>query len=392
MIILPDKNIVRTKFLMSVPHREWRTPSQTLRKDELGNDVLRTKFRVKARLHDGHTKWTGWFDDRCDVDAFLFAIASGSILFERELWKLPTPEWHPDVGEGLSYHFATVTFFTNTSGQLFFTRPSDYNNNNNTAEGIGSGGGGGAAISNASLGRATGGGGGEYRKYTNLAITTTFNQVTYGIAPGNAGGTATGTNAQGGPSVNVPGCFFYDFGSNIGLNSVGKGNGGATSLGGTANGGAGGSGGSGGTGNNGGSGGNCTSDNSASGGGGAAGPNGAGNSAAVPAGGAATAGGSGDAGSGGAGGSNTGGNGGNGTEFQSSPAYGSGGGGGGRRVTNANATAGNGGTYGAGGGGAAISGATVSRTATGGNGTQGIFVLTYEPLKLAGTNMPILGL
>ena len=98
MIILPDKNIVRTKFLIPVPEFEWRDPSQAQQKDQLGNSVFRTSFRIRARLNDGFVKWTGWFDSRNDYDAFLWAIVTGMLKYQKEIWKLPTPQWHPDIG------------------------------------------------------------------------------------------------------------------------------------------------------------------------------------------------------------------------------------------------------------------------------------------------------
>jgi hypothetical protein len=78
MIILPDKNIPRAKFLMPVHSKEWRTPSLAQPKDVFGNENV-TKFRINAKSNDGVVVWSGWFDDREDFDAFLHAIVLGTL-------------------------------------------------------------------------------------------------------------------------------------------------------------------------------------------------------------------------------------------------------------------------------------------------------------------------
>lgn len=55
MIILPDKNIPRAKFLMPQHKSEWRTSSQAQLKDQFGNENVKM-FRVVARLRDGYKK------------------------------------------------------------------------------------------------------------------------------------------------------------------------------------------------------------------------------------------------------------------------------------------------------------------------------------------------
>ena len=334
MIILPDKTIPRSRFLLPIKAREWQRVSNG-----------KTRFRIRGRLRDGHIVWVGWFDDRDDFDAFLWGLFTGSLRREEELWELPTPAWHPGYFENLTYEFATVTFLTSPTGSnQTYNVPSDWDSSNNSIETIGAGGGGGGGVSN----YGGGGGGGAYSKITNLSLTP--------------GGTATYQIGTGGAASTAGGDTWFN-GTTLGGSSVGAKGGG---LGATANpspsGGAGGASGSGvgTTKNSGGDGSSTTS--KGGGGGGAAGPNGNGTSAAAN----SANGGSGDNGSGGAGG--TGGGsptaGGNGTEYDAT--HGSGGGGGGNTVNTAGATGGN---YGGGGGG--------GQNAVGGAGIAGLIVVTY---------------
>lgn len=372
---------------MPVPKKQWRTPSQAQQKDQLGNEN-RTFFKIQAKLNDGFTKWTGWFEDRDDFDAFLWAIATDTLKYQKELWKLPVANWSPDIGENLSYNFATLNFLTTTGSNQTYNRPSDWYHYNNTIECLGAGGGGGASQGGGSApnnrSNSTGGGGGGYGKYTNLVLGTT---ATYriGSAP-----TAVAANAAGVASTGNPGGdTWFDgttfAGANVGGNG---GSGGPASVSAAVNGGAGGSykGTSGFTGGNGG---NITytgTSKTATGGGGAAGLNGNGNNGTVnSAGSVGTNGGSGDAGFGGTGGTGDASSGGNGTEWQVSPAYGSGGGGGGE---SSSTTSRNGGNYGGAAGGIASNFTNV----TGSVGTQGLIVVTYTPYSTLYTNMPMLGL
>ncbi len=177
MILLPDRNIPRGRFLLPVRASEWRASSQALPKDQFGRDGRTTRFRLRARAHDGHVVWRGWFDDREDLDAFLWAIATGTLRRERALWRLPTPEWHPDLGEGLSYDFVTVTTLTSPTGtNQTYSRPTDWNASNNS---VGCIGGGGSAFSGQSPSQGgSGGGGGASARTFNLAIGAS---VTYRI-------------------------------------------------------------------------------------------------------------------------------------------------------------------------------------------------------------------
>jgi len=385
MIILPDKNI--PKFLLPVPKYDWHTPSQAQQKDSFGNEN-RTYFCVRARANDGGVVWTGWFEDRDDVDAFLFATVTGSLRVETPLWKLPTPAWHPGIAEELSYDFATTSFLTGTSASnQTYNVPSDWNSSNNSIEVIGGGasGSGGGAVN-----YPGGGGGGAYAKVTNLTLTAS-GTATYRLEADVSGGSSTGSavagnagkdawfsNSGAAPTTTSQGALAKG-GSNAQVNtSTGSGGASASCIGSTTY-----------------SGGNSTaSSTGGSGGGGAAGKNGAGNNSTVS-GVSGSTGGSADAGNGGSGGagasSGTATAGGNGTEWQASPARGSGGGGGGVGGTTNNAgTGGAGGSYGGGGGGGGASG---NNLGTGGVGKQGLIVITYEPIVPGSfPNLPMLGM
>lgn len=375
MLILPDRNISRTKLLTPVPVHEWRDPSQAQFKDQFGNPGVQTRFRLRAFLHDGHVAWCGWFDDRADFDAFLFAAVTGSLFYERELWRLPTPAWHPDFGEDLWYDFATVTFLTSPTGSnQTYTSTSDWGNPN-SIELIAGGGSGGV-----SLGSGTrvgiGAGGAEYGKTTNFSFASPgITTATYRIA---AGGVAVSGAAAG----NVGGDSWWNGTTQAGatLGAIG-GAAGKTSTVATNTAAAGGTGGVGTThfaGGASGSSGSSTAGQAATGGGGAGGKTAAGNAGgAINANNDISAGGSADGGGGGAGGTtNTtvGNPGGNGTEWDAS--HGSGGGGAAAGNNTAGATGGAGGNYGGGGG------AVGCKTATGtsGAGIAGIVVVTYTPV------------
>lgn len=199
MIILPDRNVARAKFLMPMNKRDWRTLSRAQIKNFKG-DENHSMFRIRAKLNDGFVKWVGWFDDREDFDAFLWAITTDTLKYERALWDLPNVSWSPDIGENLSYDFATTTFLTTAGSLQSYSTPIDWNNGNNIIECIGGGGGGGVVrrtSGNAAYG--AGGGGAGYGKYSNLTISgsvsyqngsgaTAVSRTTDGATNGNAGG------------------------------------------------------------------------------------------------------------------------------------------------------------------------------------------------------------
>lgn len=381
MIILPDRNICRTKFLKPVSKKEWMPSSQAIPKDSFGKDGIVTKFRVRAKLNDGYVKWIGWFDDRDDFDIFLWSLLKGTLKYEKNLWKLPTPEWSNDIGEQLTYDFLTITYLTSPTGSnQTYNTPSDWPGTSlsNTIYVFGGGGGGGRNGTSGVQGSGgAGGGAASGVSLVNLPAT-----VTYQIGSAGVGGTTAGQDGTNGGDTWFNGTTF------AGATVAAKGGLGSTAgtgvAGGAAASGIGEARYSGGTGGNG-----QTSNGAGGGGGGAAGPDGNGGNGTNGASGNGGNGGAGNAGlnGGGAGATADGGTGGNGTNLGST--YGSGGGGGGGgSATN---TGGNGGSYGAGGGGGRT---TSSGSSSGGNGREGMIYIQYEPLVYVGgwNNSPMLGM
>jgi hypothetical protein len=387
VIILPERGVCRTRLLLPVQETQWREPSQAQPKDCFGNANC-TRFRVRARLNDGSVRWRGFFDIRDDFDAFLWAIANDTLRLEPGLWRLPTPAWHPDLGKGTSFDFATLTFLTSPTGSnQNWTVPFDWNSASNFIDALGGGASGGAGQP---TGTSTGGAGGGWARLNNVSLTPNATQVYFigggGAAASTGGGNVNGNNgvnswlridggstAPGSTSNGVLGC-----GSNAGLGGASN----TATNGGTSPGGSVGN-----STNNGGRGGNLTGTvtglRNSSGGGGAGGPNGAGNTgtdAANPSG-TNTNGGSGDAGSGGSAGANSAG--GNGTEWDGS--HGSGGGGSGDLSAGRGRAGGN---YGGGGGG----NADASGTVPSGAGIQGIIAISYTPTFRMAFNSPMLGM
>ena len=397
MIILPDRNVPRAKFLKPVLTKQWRTPSCAQKKDQLGNEN-HTRFKVEARLNDGHLVWRGWFDDRGDFDAFLWSMLNGTLAWERPLWDLSTPSWYPGLGEHVTYYFATQVIKTTPTGSSSYTIPADWSAVNNI-DTIGGGGSGSAAnMTGGGNSIGLGGGGGAWSRATNATKFGESQIVTVSIGIGGAGIT-TANNTTVAVSGNAGGDTWFGDTTLAGANTVSGAKGGSATtaiISATQNtvypgtsGGVGTSG-VGTTRNNGGGSGSVqntgTGGGSASGGGGAGGLNGAGVTSAnvVTSGAATSAGGSGDNGSGGAGGTagtgtNTATAGGAGTEYTTA---GSGGGGGGNR--GASGIAGAGGNYGGGGGGCSAQISTT--TVTSGAGIQGAIVITYTPSS--GVNVP----
>jgi len=337
MLILPAQR--DWKILPSYKKHEWAGPS--------ARHGVKTYGRLTARLHDGHIVWRGWFEDQEDADEFLSAIASGSIRYERELWRLPAPWWHPDIGEdeGLTYEFSTLTFLSTGTGTQSWTVESGWNSADNMVEAIGAG------LNGVTGTISTGGAGGVagcYVETSNLALTV-GNGVNYQIGAAN-GTTGSGTSPTANSWFDNSSTLVAPGGASVTTNCVGSS---------PAAGGAGG-------GNN---------IGKAGGGGGAGGPNGAG-AVGGTAGANGGVGGTGDNGDGGVGGTAgttaaAGGPGGNGTEWQVSPSYGSGGGGGGGDGINIGGNAGNYGAAGGGGGG--------SSPYTPGAGSGGLIVITNYP-------------
>lgn len=352
MLVLPDRWTPRTKFFLPVPRASWQ---------RAGEKCL---WVVKAKTHDGAIVWRGVFEDREDADAFLWAIATGSLKHERELWHLCSPSF-PGLPDGLRYEFLTFNVLTTTGGATYNV-PSDYVTSGSTIHCIAGGGSGGAGVSGGAR-TASGGGGGAYSASSNIALTP--------------GGTASYTVGTGGTAVSTAPKTNGNAGADTTFNTttiVAKaGAGGIANDGGGSSAGASGGLASGGTGTvkfDGGSSGTASGGTySATGGGGAAGPSAAG-STSVDTTNVAGAGGAGAGGAGGSGGSAGGGTGGNGSDITGS-GVGSGGGGGGRI---SGTPAGTGGNYGAGGGGEAHTSAGTS-----GAGMQGVIVVEYIPFTYA---------
>jgi hypothetical protein len=379
------------RFLVPMRRQEWLPPSQVQKKTVFGDPDVRKLWIIKAVLSDGFVKWRGTFEDREDADAFLWAIATGTLDQEPVLWRLPVPMYMPDYGEGaLFLYAATITITSGTSQAV----PGDWDSSANTVEGIG-GGGSGSCGCKQNANRGTGGSGAEYRKIANFTPGGgTFSYVigaggaavartTAGVTAGNDGADTTFNTTSLIAKRGLAGTIL-----NASTPTAPAGGTGGTGAAGNANGGAGGA-----TGG---------FNDLTTGAGGAGGPNGAGNAGATgAANNTASNGGSGDAGSGGVAGTGalsasaataTGVAGGNGTEFGGSP-NGSGGGGGGAMNTNAGAAVGgDGGSYGAGGGGSNTKG--IGANSTSGAGLQGIIYITYTPLATTGggRNLAMMGM
>lgn len=349
MLILPDGHYA-PKVLPPQPRDYWN-PSLSLPRDGLGNPVVEQYWRLTARLHDGHIVWRGRFDDRDDADAFLFALFTGSLQQEPALWRLPTPAWHPGIGELLEYDFSTLRSLTGTSTSTQTdTVPSDWGNVSNSIEIVSHAG---TSTSGANGGAGAGGG---YAKAVNVSLTQGAS-ATYRLAP--AGNGNDDAHAD-----------WYN-GATLAASSVGI-RGGANSSGSTGGAGASTTNAIGSTKFAGGNGGNgytqsgCCDTSAAGGGGGAAGTHGAGSAGNTASSGADGSGGNADngtvsGGSAGAGGSS-------GTEFDASHGSGAGGGG------NGFGTGGSGGVY----GGAAGAGVTA------GTSQAGLIFQIYTPAAPGG--------
>lgn len=385
MLILPNQ----PKLLMPVPKWQWREPSAAQWKDQFGNPGVQTRFRIIARLHDGHTKCRLWFDDRDDFDAFLLSLAdylANGIPIPCEDWGLVNEVWgDPDLHRSFFYAVDTVVFLSTTGSNQSYPEPVDWNASDNSIEGLGAAASGSVAR-NSSAKHAAGSGAGEYAKIVNFAFTG--GTATYRIG---AGGAGIITNSNGAINGNPGEVTYFNASSDPGTGTDNTKLGAKPGLGGQAsivnavvNGGAGGTGGWGSTKFPGGRGGNATGagtgsgNTQACGSGGAAGPGGAGGNGVDTAvqtamgtdGGSAnngaTVGGTGS----GTGSTNPGNISGNdGTEWDATHGCGSGGGGG----------AIEGGEPGNYGGASGAARATINTTGTY-DGGQGLIVVTYEPV------------
>ena len=82
MIILPDRNIARGKFLMPMRKRDWYGPHP------FGPDVnlIFNTWIAQAWRADHSMVWQGHFEDREDADEFMAALVSGVIKHDRYLF------------------------------------------------------------------------------------------------------------------------------------------------------------------------------------------------------------------------------------------------------------------------------------------------------------------
>jgi hypothetical protein len=384
MIILPERGVARGKVLLPMRRSEWEQPSARRSLSGIRDQV---RFRLTARLADGHVAWRGWFDDREDADGFLDALGRHLALGEtmpRDIVRLTDPregwpEWSPLLTEQLArYRFETLHFLTDCPGMLrewrvprdwlnpedlpalwawsgspkFFitptgsnqtdTVPSDYGAPN-SFESIGGGASGVTGVAGGNGG--AGGGAGGYSKVTGVSLTPS-STITYRIGVGGVGSAVGGGDSWfNGTTLGGSSCGAQGGGAGSGVSPGGTGGAAASGVGSTKF--------------SGGNGGISSVVVSVGGGGGAAGPLGNG---AV---GGATHGNDGAGGGGGNGGGTAGstgpggGTGGNGGNNNGGTGHGTGGSGG-------NATAGTNG----GGGGGGNSGSTGGTGGAGGNGTE----------------------
>jgi hypothetical protein len=172
MLILHDSAISRSKLLAPVPKKEWMSPSLSSPRDQFGNETVKYMFAVSAKSNDGAVIWKGWFDDREDFDAFLWALVNKTLKYEKALWDLPTPNWQPYLGELITYEFATFSFLTTAGTTQTFNVPTDFNSLNNIIHCVGAGGWGSKSqyISNY-YHTGGGGGGGAYARKNNVSLT-----------------------------------------------------------------------------------------------------------------------------------------------------------------------------------------------------------------------------
>lgn len=380
MIILKPHEL---KALPPLRWNHWRTPSQAQPKNSLGHEN-QTRFRLRAMTHDGVVRWVGWWDDRDEMDAFLWAMAEGTLRYQRELWDTPAETWmpqygwgnvgwRPDFGEGLVYDFATVVFIV--SGTTA-TVPSDSNGLSSGSgeflDGIGAGGSG--AFNTGFGGSASGGTGGAWSRITTISLSAgaTVNVQAGAGGAAKSGATANGNNgtdtwynksAASAPASTTDGILAKAGSAGLTTGAAVSGGQAASGVGSSKN-------------NGGGSG---SASSGGSGGGGAASSAGAGGTSSNASSNGTQGGssGSGLAGSAGfsSGGSGTTGAGGSGTEYDASHGAGSGSGG----TFGTGNSSGVGGRYGAGSGGVGnfANGAT-------GKGGDGLLVYSYNPVTAGG--------
>ena len=227
MIILPDRHIPRARILTPL---RWQSPSQ--RSTTYGHENV-TRWRITARINDGHIVWSSWYDDRGDADAVLESIISGRIRTERPLWGLGSVPWHDGVPSTAVYQIHSMTFLCSYPGQpqtwtvpddwlnplyapprytedglyawsgspafltsgTSSTSPANWNSANNFIETIG----GGASGANGQSGNlpGAGGGAGGYAKATNVTLTPSTS-IAYVVGAGGSVPAGSGTAGNAG--------------------------------------------------------------------------------------------------------------------------------------------------------------------------------------------------
>ncbi|HZD61401.1 MAG TPA: IPT/TIG domain-containing protein [Xanthobacteraceae bacterium] len=374
MIILPDRNIARAKYLMPMHRRAWQSP---------GKHIHFQTWIAQAYRADHSMVWQGHFEDREDADEFMWAIATGNIRQDKYLQRLPIycPDFDPRMLDDPSIGYNLVSNI-GIGGGSGWGVPGDcsgiFGRAGEFVDVIG-GGGSGTARCMQSAGNATGGGGGAFARIYYGGVYAPGSTVPL-VVGGGGGGVAAGqystANGNGGGYTSWNNNQALAYGGNGGVSSNYP-NAAGSAAGGNADAGAGAvryHGGRSGSGNV------TSSGSGGTGGGGAGGPGGGGNIGGDTAstGAQPTAGGSGGGGGGGAGGgpagANTAGPSGQGGEGYEYGPWGSGGGSGGLYSSIGNGSSGRGGYYGGGSGGVTC----VTSNATTGAGGQGLIVVRYE--------------
>ena len=363
MIILPDRNIARAKFLMPMLYREWRSPLKAC--------VFQYWVAQAWRKSDpSQMLWRGFFEDREDADAFMWALATGEIRYDRYLRQLPIYDHEFDLDmlkdPGIGYNLAGLLGYGPSSGN--WGAPGDCNGiagkPGEFIDCIAAGGGGGVGAG--PLAGCTGGGGGGFARIYSVLLQP-GGAYPYGVGSGGGSVNFTGNVQYGASVAGIAGGHTHFWHGGL-VYSQGGGGGQGVNGGGTQPGGAAGGVWAGTTNYAGGSGGPMTGAYAATGGGGAAGPNGAGSA--------------------GVGGSNTGvkaGGNGNGNQIGQNAhgnwygPWGPAGGGQGVSAPGSNATGAGPYHYGAGGGGAMGGYAGYVMSMTSGAGGGGLLVIAYEP-------------
>lgn len=103
-----------------VPPRGFIPPrgliaGEVLSRRQPRNEVPRGVMVVGRELRSRQARWSGRFRNRADAEQFIYSSLTGELWFDTALWRLPSPEWHPDYGP-LEYQF-TLALDGHNSGQ-----------------------------------------------------------------------------------------------------------------------------------------------------------------------------------------------------------------------------------------------------------------------------------